>query len=331
MDPWLLELIVVKNGSYGGAERGALSRDVARGLLHRVRPGVYVEAAAWQAIGVVGRHVVAMRALDAVAPARPGFSHWSAAVVHGLPFIGRRLDRVHVTVGDAAMRGLSGVAGHVLLVRDEEVADVRGLLVTRIGRTVVDVTAASSFEDGVVIADAALAAGLPREMLEAAVDLAGPRQARRRLGEVTAFASPGGESPNESRSRTSCFRLGVEVCELQVEIHDEQGLAGVLDTYWRRLRIGGEADGRSKYLDPRLAKQGAGKVVYDEKLREDRVRARIAGLARWGWEESCSPPLLRPVLARVGIVPLERRPSLEDWARVAREARPRRPRWSVTV
>ena len=112
MDAWVLELLIVRERMQGGEQR-SLARDCARGLIVRIRPGVYVERVAFEALPPEGRHVVAMRALAAVASEAPVFSHWSAAVLHGLPFLGEHLDRVHVVVEDAALRGLVGVAGHV--------------------------------------------------------------------------------------------------------------------------------------------------------------------------------------------------------------------------
>lgn len=193
-------------------------------------------------------------------------------------------------------------------------------------RTVVDIADAASFDDGVVVADGALFAGLSRELLEQAADLAGPRRGIRRVVDVVSFAHPGAESANESRSRATMYRLGVEPPELQHEFWDAKGFVAAVDTYWERIRAVGETDGAKKYLDPRLARDGAGRAVYDEKRREDRVRVLVDALGRWGWAESCSTVLLRSVLAGIGVMPLVRRPTLADWAAVARGARPRRPR-----
>ena len=330
VNPWLIELIVVRARTHGDAERRSLARDVTRGLLVRVRLGVYVDSGAWKAVGIDGQHVVRMRALAAVAGRPPVFSHWSAALVHGLAFMRPGSSDVHVTDPDPAQRGRKGVAGHVRALGREEVVRVGELLVTALPRTVVDVAAASAFEDGVVIADGALSAGLPRELLEEAVDLAGPRHGGVRAARAIAFGHPGGESAGESRSRTTMFVLGVEPPDLQVAIWDEQGLAGVVDGCWRRLRAVGEMDGAKKFLDPKLAPKGAGQVLYDEKRREDRVRAQASALARWGWVEACTARLLQPILARIGVLPLERPPTLGDWAALARSARPRRPRLGST-
>ncbi|GAA2749845.1 hypothetical protein [Amnibacterium kyonggiense] len=327
MDPWTTPLIVVRGASHTAAERRSIARDCERGLLIRVRQGVYVATADWDAgTGVerdLARHVVRARALDAVAPWRPLFSHWTAAVLAGLPTMDAQLDRVHVTTTDPRRRGLDGVLTHAFPVQREEVRMLGGLLVTSVPRTVVDVAGGSPFLGGVVTADAALHRGVPRDLLEAAVDLAGPRRASGRIADVVAIAHPGAESAAESASYVSMFRLGFEPPELQHEVWDEQGLAGIADSYDRRSRIGAEVDGLAKYLDPRMAVDGTGMALVQEKRREDRMRAGLRGLARYGYWDAKDPSRLRPILAKVGLRPPQHRPTLADWAATARIARPR--------
>ncbi|GAA4753909.1 hypothetical protein GCM10025783_28550 [Amnibacterium soli] len=328
VDPFAVELTVVRRGSYDAGERRSLSRDVERGLRTRLRQGVTVRTEDWDAGDgwqrERQRHVLLARALDAVSDEPPVFSSWSAAVLHDLPVVDARLDRVHVLGGVRdERRGLDGVLTHAFTIVPRELVSVGGLLVTDVGRTVIDLAGGSAFEAGVAVADAVLLRGLPRSLLEQAVDLAGPRRASRRIQDVVAFAHPGGESVAESCGRVGMFRLGLAPQELQHEVRDRQGLAGVLDTFDRRRRIGTEIDGLEKYLNPALAPQGAGAAVVREKWREDRLRRSIAGLARFGYREARNPALLRPVLAAVGLRPEQHRPALSDWAAEAALAHPR--------
>lgn len=327
MDPWTVELIVVKNGSLGVTERRSISRDVERGLLVRLRQGVSVSAVDWNAgegwQRELARHVLRARAFAAVAAERPVFSHWTAGAILEVPMVDERLTKVHVTAPDDRRRGIDGVAVHAFHLYRQEVVEVGDLLVTGAARTVVDIAGAAPFRAGVVTADGALTAGLPRALLEQAIDLAGLRRAGGRIGDVVAFAHPGAESAAESEGRVSFFELGMEPQELQHEVWDAKGLAGVLDTYDRRRRIGTEIDGLKKYLDRAFAPQGAGRAVIKEKWREDRVRAEIHDLARFGYSEARRPVLLRPILNRVGLRPAEHRPTLADWAAEARIAVPR--------
>lgn len=185
-----------------------------------------------------------------------------------------------------------------------------------------DIAAAAPFDHGVVTADGALRSHLPRLRLEQAVDIAGPRRSVARIRQTVAFAHPGGESAAESESRVVMFRHGIEPPELQRRFSDRHGLIGRTDTWFEGVRGIGDVDGRPKYLDPRFAPRGAGVAVYEEKRREDRLRALADGFARWGYAEGRSARLLLPILAAIGVRPLARRPTLEDWARVARAAHP---------
>ncbi|MFD1720033.1 hypothetical protein [Amnibacterium endophyticum] len=330
MDPWSIELIVTATGRIDDAERRAVSRDVERGLLHRVRRGVQVDAAEWEGAtgpdGERARHVVAMRALAEVAPRPPVFSHWSAAVLHGLPTVGRRLDRVHVLVQDDRLRGVQGTCARVLPVQPGEVVRMGGLLATGSARTAIDLADAGPIVGGIMAADALLAAGLPRALLEQAVDLAGPRKGRRRIDDAVAFAHPGAESAAESQNRWSMHLLGLAPQQLQHRVLDRGRLVAVVDTWDEESDVACEVDGDVKYLDPVMAPAGAGRAVIAEKQREDLLRSCVAGLARYGYAVAADPVRLRPVLARAGLHPARVRPALADWAREARAARPRRPR-----
>jgi hypothetical protein len=84
---------------------------------------------------------------------------------------------------------------------------------------------------------------------------------------------------------------------------DAQGFAGRTDFWFPKQRVIGEMDGRSKYVDPRLNGGDAARAVYDEKVREDRLRALAHGFVRWDWATATSPALLAAKLARVGVLP----------------------------
>jgi len=319
---WDLELIVVRRSHIDG-ERSALRRDVERGMLIRLRQGVYTLRAPYLALSLEQQHIVQMRAVAAVAPGLTVFSHVSAGVAHGLPVLRTRLNRVHTTVPTLTQRGRDGVAAHVFAVRPSEVVQLGPLTVTSIGRTVVDLAGALPFGEGLMAADAALRAGIPRELLEAARDLAGPRRAERRIADVIAVAHPGAGSANESMSRSHLIRMGFEPPELQHPLWDHLGFVGFLDFFFRRWGIGGEADGLAKYRDPAFAAAGTSQALIDEKLREDRVLPLVAGLARWGWAVSISAPRLRDTLGAFGVVPAWPLATVADYAAEARAARPR--------
>lgn len=324
IDPWRLELLVVRDGSHGSGERRTLSRDVERGLLIRLRQGVYVERSAFEALSPEEQHIVRMRALAAVSDGPIVFSHFSAAVAHRLAVLRGRLDVVHCTDPVRSARNRSGVVAHRYSVEPAEVVRLHDVLITSIGRTVVDVAGAAPFEEGVMVADAALRIGVPRAVLEAAVEAAGPRRAASRIADVVGFAHPGADSAGESRGRVTMLRIGVEVPVLQQRFVLDDGSAVFADFGFPVARAAAEADGDAKYLDPAMAPDGAGAVLLAEKRREDLLRALLSGLARFGWVQAGSTGLLRPILARAGVHPVHPRPALSDYAVVARSAQPRR-------
>lgn len=331
VDPWRLEIIAVRAGSHSATERSALRRDEQRGLLLRLGLGAYVERTAFERLDLEQQHVVRMRALVATSDGPVTFSHWSAAVLNGLPVMRKRLGALHVTVPDAGSRSGSGLTGHVFALQDHEVVEFDGLRATGVGRTVVDVAGASPFEEGVMAADGALRAGVPRMLLLAAVESAGPRRAGRRILEVVSFAHPGAESPAESRFRISAMRLGVEVPILQFRIVLADRSEAFVDGYLAEADVGIEVDGDRKYLDPTMATQGTGRALLAEKRREDEVRTRMRGLARIGWVQSGSTAALRTVFARLGVRLSHPRGALADYIAAAAGARPRSrlrdPRW----
>lgn len=326
VDPWKLEIIAVVRGSRTSTERAAISRDVERGLLIRLCPGAYVERTGFATLTPEEQHIVRVRAISAVSYGPVLVSHWSAGVLHGLPVLRSRLAKVHITVPEDDDRHRDGVVTHHFLVDDGEAFEAHGLLITGLGRTVVDIAGASPFEEGVMAADAALLAGAPREQLEAAVELAGPRRAFRRISDVVAFAHPGAESAAESRFRVTSMRLGLEVPELQHRVVIRDGEV-FLDGLYRSVNVGVEVDGDQKYRDAQMAPNGAAAAVIREKRREDEVRLGLRSLARIGWFQSGSTTALRTVLTTLGVRPTRPRTLIQAYIEAARHARPRlRPR-----
>lgn len=301
-------LLFVSDLELLGIGRRSMSRGAAAGTHRRLRPGVYVESAFWSECGHDAQHLLRMRAFAHTSGGGAVFSHRSAAAAHGLPLLRTAANEVDVTVGAHTSRGLVGVRGHALALGAEDVVQVDGLRCTSLMRTAIDVAAAGSFTEGVIMADAALrrlrvegSDGV--EMLADAARRAQPRRAHRKIKQVLRFADGRSESPGESVSRVTMRVLRVPKPELQHEIWDSDGLAARLDFWFRTARVAGEMDGRMKYLDPRMNGGDAAQVIYDEKIREDRVRLQNIRFARWGWAVAGSASLLGPRLAAVGVVP----------------------------
>lgn len=187
-------------------------------------------------------------------------SHSDAALVHGLALLDRQPPGVSaVTRPLGAIGGWSrrpSVQVHTSALPADQVTVCRGVPVTSVARTVVDLARNASFRAGVVVADSAL---YRRKMSEADLDAViatcrqwpGIEQARR----VAAFCDRKSESAFESVARVVFHEGGLPPPELQVWVGDDNGPIGRVDFLWREHRTIAEADGAIKYADPDRARQ----------------------------------------------------------------------------
>ncbi|MBW8873234.1 MAG: hypothetical protein JF618_14115 [Leifsonia sp.] len=133
-----------------------------------------------------------------------------------------------------------------------------------------------------------------------------PMRGHRRSLEVILRADPRADSPLESVSRVSMRAAGLPEPELQVPFHDGAGLIGYADFAWPAHSVVGEADGDAKYLDTSLrGGRTAERVVLDEKIREDRLRALGLRVVRWRWVTARDPRALSALLTAAGL-PVDR-------------------------
>jgi hypothetical protein len=272
-----------------GVSRGQLRRLVHRGALLRLARGVFAPAdlVAAEAGSPPGEH--ALRVAVALAVSSPGAvaSHHSAALIHALELLGRKpgetvaLTRSPGTVG--CRTGGPGVRIHIAALPAAHVVTRRGLPVTSVGRTVVDLARASSFVAGVVAADSALRSG---QASKADLDLCitecagwpGIQNARR----VVAFADGRAESVLESISRVVFEELGLPPPDLQAWVGDENEIIGRADFLWRAYRTVGEADGAVKYADPARA--------MAQLKRDARLRAAGFEVVHFTWRDITRTP-----------------------------------------
>lgn len=207
---------------------------------------------------------------------------------HGLPVWGLSLERVHATRdGTGGGRVTRKVHVHRLPLDEREIVEVDGIRVTSVARTVHDIARSVAFEHAVVVADAALARRLvDGETLRVAQDRAagwpGGPAARRAL----AFADGRSESVGESRSRVAFQVAGLPPPVPQWEVRSRDGrLVGRVDFGWPDLWTVGEFDGKVKYGRLLRPGQSPGDVVFDEKRREDDLRAELLSVGRWVWDD----------------------------------------------
>lgn len=180
------------------------------------------------------------------------------------------------------------------------------MLVTSVARTVLDLAVDASFMAAVTAADFALChkrgARIEKAALTEVWENRLPFRGHVRALRVLDFSTHLAESPLESGSRVNMHMLGFPAPELQVEWRDYRGLIGYSDFFWRAFTHVGEADGRAKYFDDELARgKSLKQILYDEKVREDRVRALGPGFSRWDWDIGMNPRRLKPFLLAAGL------------------------------
>lgn len=290
------DLIHARRGYFTRAEfldSGYTDRDlrsaVRAGLLKRLRHGVYVYAAEHARRTPEQRHVILARSVaDKLGPA-VAVSHQSACATHGLALYGHPLDKVHITRLDgSAGRTEHGIVHHVgQVVNDDDIDEVDGILVVKPARAVFEASTVGSVESAIVVLDS----GLHRQIVtkEELIELTrrfwnwqGARGAQYALS----LADERAESPGESRSRYLFRRKGLPIPQLQVPIHDADGLLiGYSDFGWLDYHHLGEFDGRIKYGGIVGDRRSPQEIVFDEKRREDAMRSQLLGMSRWTWAD----------------------------------------------
>lgn len=278
-----------------GYSDSQLRQRVSSGQWLRLSFNSYVDPRAWPTDEPPWERAIRLHRLNVqMASERLGdvvVSHQSAAMLHGLPVWGTDLARAHFTrVASGRARSGRAVRVHRGTTAGDEVVDLGGLKVTSVDRAIVETACTTSYEVGVVLADAALRMQLTsRESLAAIV-----RRHQRWHGSPAAhaavqFANHLSESVGESRLRVLMANHGLPAPELQVEIRDAAGrLIGRVDFLLLGVLVI-EFDGAMKY-------GGSADAVLAEKWREDRLRERGYGVLRFGWADLDRP---RETAARI--------------------------------
>lgn len=298
-------LITAQALGEAGLNSHSIQTLVSRGELVRIRRGIFVLGAQWQAATYDDRYRLFVRATAAIAKAPLVLSHQSAAALHGLPIIGPWPRAVHTIAPDATGGSTARFTTSHRNVCDPDTIQIGGLTATSLSRTLVDVAASSTFLVGVTMIDHALRVDRERVAEEARRGVAGepaltsevlyeelaavnPRTGLKKAERVIGFATPLAADPGESLSRVRMFQLGFEVPELQV-LFMIDGHEYWVDFYWRRVRKIGEFDGLLKYSRGAvLGDRDPADVVITEKLREDKLRFHSDSFARWTWDIAIS-------------------------------------------
>lgn len=296
-------LLTVRDLARLGNDGHHQRRAFGRGHAVRLKRGAYFDAREWAALDQRSRHLARMYAIKE-SHRDPIFGFESAACAHGFSTLENWPDTVHV-VADRASGGRSepGIQRHCVGIDEEDVMVIGGLSVTRPLRTLVDLARSGSFADAVVSVDSALRANhvCEEELADSSARIRYGRGAAS-MRHAFAFGNRMADNAGESLSRVLISQLGFPTPELQVPYRRSGGGADVVDFAWPKFRLIGEFDGRGKYLkEEYLRGRTPGDAVYEEKRREDRLRASGNGMARWGWTELRDPNALRYSLLAAGL------------------------------
>lgn len=310
--------IMLNRNALATGSAAMLRSGVKRGEYVRLRSGAYIAADDFDATSEDERYRHLVHATAASMRRPLVFSHDSAAVLWGLPTIGPWPRRVHVLAPRASGgRSHSDIRRHCVG-QDANATTIDGLRVTSLARTLVDVACSSTFLRAVAMIDAGLSmpakgdirwnlgnARTEPEELQLALQQMLPCAGSVRAAKAIEFGDGRSGSPLESLSRVQMLLLGVPAPALQVPFWDEEGHIGDADFYWPHLGLVGECDGKVKYAGAEHAPSGkAGELVaWEEKRREDRMRAVVKGFVRWDWDTAYSRPRFAARMRRHGLLP----------------------------
>lgn len=278
-----LRLIAEQHGVFlrrealeAGYDDKAIARMRRMKLWRRIRQGCYVFADVWSTYTPEERHLVLAKAVLRTTPGPVALSHTTAAIAHDIAVWGADLAKVHVTRLDkGAARIERDVVHHVGVCPESDVMEVQGLPVVVPARAVVELGTVTHLESALVSADNALHQELcsPGELHRMFESMA-HRPGSHKIHVVLHHMDGRAETPGETRARFLFWRQGLPRPELQYDVYDTDGrFVARVDFAWPEHQVFGEFDGAIKY--GRLLKPGQnpGDAVFEEKRREDEVRA----------------------------------------------------------
>jgi hypothetical protein len=275
-----------------GLSRAAVRHALERRRVVRVRRGLFADATLWKKTesDPVVRHVLETRAAWLALDRRGWASHYSAAVLNGLPV--PHDQPAHVTISQATRpdgRRLyrPGLRLRTAQVDQRDVGSQWSMPVLTPARTALDVARVHGFAAGLVLADAASAGerAVSADLDRIAASMVGWNSTRARL--VATHASDRRESPIESWSFAEFVKheLPLPTCNEWVIGEGPGGIRS--DFLWRRYRLAGEADGQVKYTDPVGHPDS---TLVEEKARQLRLEEAGFVVVRWsGWEIQRDP------------------------------------------
>lgn len=285
----------------GGMTEHQVDASCRSGELHRLRPGRYVPATAWTDKSAVDRHLLRAEEVGAAVADRAVISHHSAAVLHGMDLPPMDLPRVHVTwPGSNGRRATTNVHPHRGRLMDDDIVHLDGIAVTSATRTLFDLACTSPPAVSLSAADSALRnRQVTRPGCVALLTRTSKVPGHSRAVRVLEFADGRAESVGESITRLRLAQLGIPDPALQVVLVGTSYPTAIrvdLEIVGHRTVV--EFDGRVKYGRFLRPAQTAADAVFEEKRREDAIRATGRECVRIVWDELAAERFRQVLLPR---------------------------------
>ncbi|MYR08570.1 hypothetical protein GTV32_20660 [Gordonia sp. SID5947] len=225
-------------------------------------------------------------------------SHSSAAAVHRLPLLEPDHQLVHFVTTSGGRETPTVFLHRDRRLQPSDIEIIDGRRVTTLGRTAADVARMGSFDQAVCALDAALALGVGRDVLDQHAARARRQHGAATLRRALAVADGRAESVAESYSRAVILTFpDIPEPEIQHVIHDECGRFVARVDFLIAGCVVGEMDGRAKYRSATYGRD-VEEVLYEEKVREDALRALGYVVVRWSWADLRHPERLHAKILR---------------------------------
>ena len=191
-----------------------------------------------------------LAALSVLSPAAV-ISHTTAAALWRLPLpsalAGTAFDPIDVSVpAGSVVPAVRGVRAHGHDLPPHQPAQLRGIAVTCVARTLLDLAPLVGADSLIVLADAALASrSCSLAEIDEVISWARRRRGVRKLRDAVELVHPGSRSPKETELRLILVRAGLPTPEPNQAIFDDGGdWLATGDLVYRLCRIVLEYDGR---------------------------------------------------------------------------------------
>lgn len=259
------------------------------GDLLSVRQGVYTAGPVWASADSAERHRIQVaaallnRAWRPGTPTRLAAGFESARILWRLPdperarmpvqpaapaHRGGSIDLVSTTRAQRTCR--AGVDVRPGALPPDQLTHIGGVPVTTLARTASDLARELDRWNAVIMCDAALRAGLNQDELIRVATCCARWPGGRQAVWAAQFADGRAQTPLESIARVVCWEHGLPAPELQVWLRGRCGRNFRVDMYFRAHNTIFDPDGKVKY---QLPDKDPADVIWDEKLREDSLRA----------------------------------------------------------